>query len=274
MMDLNAARAELDKVASALEEDILIWNERATLDRRERAAIAKLAKSVTGDLTDNPQHIEEMFALMEALLKRGPLPEPPHRAIRITTAGGKSHRLRRMIDSFIRRAKKRGLPHRVLFLVPTHDLAAEADKDIAPDIEVMIWQGRAAVALPDKTVRMCLNLKAVAAAVKLGAPVQSAVCWYKGTACPFFKRCQYQQRRATVGAADVVFAAHEILFDTPETFGEFGLVVIDESFWQTGLKGINPKIIVEIAGLDSPCGNIQCVRAARLATSTRKSCAR
>ena len=65
---------------------------------------------------------------------------------------------------------------------------------------------------------MCLNLKAVAAAVKLGAPVQSAVCWYKGTACPFFKRCQYQQRRATVGAADVVFAAHEILFDTPETY--------------------------------------------------------
>ena len=47
-----------------------------------------------------------------------------------------------------------------------------------------------------------------------------------------------------------VFAAHEILFSTPETFGEFGLVVADESFWQAGLAGINPGIGVEIASLD------------------------
>lgn len=251
MMELNAARAELDKIAGALEEEILIWNERRILERRELAIIAKLAKSVTGDLTAN---FDEMFARMEALHERGPLPAPPHRAIRITTAGGKSRRLRELIVSFVRRAKKAGLPHRVLVLVPTHDLAAEAGKDIAPDIKVMIWQGRAAAALPDKKVKMCLNLKAVKAAITLGAAVQSSVCRYKDTECPSFKRCQYQQRRATVGAADVVFAAHEILFKRPETFGEFGLVVIDEAFWQAGLKGIDPEIGVEIAGLHLTLG--------------------
>ena len=61
----------------------------------------------------------------------------------------------------------------------------------------------------------------------------------------------------------MVFAAHEILFDTPETFGEFGLVVIDEAFWQAGLKGINPEISVEIAGLDITLGALSGARGRR-----------
>ena len=72
-----------------------------------------------------------MFARIEAMRQRGPLPKPPHRAIKITTAGGKSRRLRRLIASFVRRAKKAGLPHRVLILVPTHKLADEARTDLA-----------------------------------------------------------------------------------------------------------------------------------------------
>ena len=52
MMELSAARAELDKVSSALEEDILIWNERAALERREARTLMQLGVSMaSGDIT-------------------------------------------------------------------------------------------------------------------------------------------------------------------------------------------------------------------------------
>ena len=95
MMDLDAARAELDKIASALEEDILIWNERRMLERREGDHDASWGSMTSGDDHTDSEYLAEVFAWNEATSQRGPLPAPPHRAIKITTAGGKSRRLRR-----------------------------------------------------------------------------------------------------------------------------------------------------------------------------------
>jgi hypothetical protein len=53
-------------------------------------------------------------------------PEPPHAAIRITAGTGKSEQIRQMTVRFVAEAKRRGLPHRVLVLVPTHRLGNEA----------------------------------------------------------------------------------------------------------------------------------------------------
>ena len=40
----------------------------------------------------------------------------------------------------------------------------------------------------------------------------------------------------------MVFAAHELLFKAPTAIGEdFGLVVIDEAFWQDGISGVAAK---------------------------------
>jgi hypothetical protein len=64
--------------------------------------------------------------------------------------------------------------------------------------------------------------------------------------CPFYETCAYQAQKPVVRAADVVFAAHEIAFQEPKALGNgFGLVVIDESFWQDGLTDAR----IAIAGL-------------------------
>ena len=65
--------------------------------------------------------------------------------------------------------------------------------------------------------------------------------------CPFYDTCHYQAQKAPAKKADVVFAAHEVLFHRCQALGkDFGLVVVDEGFWQDGITGTR----LAIAGLD------------------------
>ena len=85
---------------------------------------------------------------------------------------------------------------------------------------------------------MCRNIEAVKAALKIGAEVESTVCKHKEARCPFYETCHYQAQKAPAKKADVVFAAHEILFQMAKALGKnFGLVVVDEGFWQDGITG-------------------------------------
>ena len=60
--------------------------------------------------------------------------------------------------------------------------------------------------------------------------------------CPVYHACHYPAQKALAGEADVVFAAHELFFKAPTAIGEdFGLVVIDEAFWQDGISGVAAK---------------------------------
>ena len=52
--------------------------------------------------------------------------QPNHSATRITTGAGKSEATRAVAASYVREAKKRGIPHRVAVYVPTHKLGDEA----------------------------------------------------------------------------------------------------------------------------------------------------
>jgi putative DNA primase/helicase len=177
-------------------------------------------------------------------------PEPPHAAIRITTGVGKSHALRAAIPAFIKEMKLRGLPHRVLILVPTHALGSEAKDMLPTGLTAEVWQGRGVHkvnGIPICTSKsivtgesMCANPVAVAAAEHIGATVEEMACKQgKGdnaVKCPHFDTCAYQKQKAAVKQADIVFAAHELLFRLPATLGEdFGLVIVDEGFWQDGL---------------------------------------
>ena len=67
---------------------------------------------------------------------------------------------------------------------------------------------------------MCRNLEAVEAALKIGAEVEKAACKHKEAHCPFYETCHYQAQKAPASKADVVFAAHEILFQVPKALGK------------------------------------------------------
>ena len=88
------------------------------------------------------------------------------------------------------------------------------------------------------TSRCAAIIEAVKAALKIGAEVEKTVCKHKEARCPFYETCHYQAQKAPAKKADVVFAAHEILFQMVKALGKnFGLVVVDEGFWQDGLTG-------------------------------------
>ena len=85
---------------------------------------------------------------------------------------------------------------------------------------------------------MCLDHEAVDDAQEIGADVETAACKYKDMKCAFYDNgCHYQAQKGLAKQVDVLLAAHEILFQVPAAFGKnFGLVIIDESFWQDGVR--------------------------------------
>jgi hypothetical protein len=121
--------------------------------------------------------------------------ETPHAAIRITAGSGKSEQIRQASARFVLEAKQRGLPHRVLYLVPTHALGDEARRRMPAGVSTALWQGRTATQ-PQTGEPLCRNLEAVEAALKLGADVEQTAC-RKGSGanaikCPLYETCAYQ----------------------------------------------------------------------------------
>ena len=165
-----------------------------------------------------------------------------HAGFRTTTGSGKSERMRQGAARFVLEQKRRGHQlYRVVFLVPTHRLAEEASSKMlavfgAHGISSAIYQSREAKDL--KTGEpLCRNLEAVKAAQSIGADVQRTCCKKRKIKCRFFDDCAFQRQHELANKADVVFAAHELMFVTLNRFGKdsFGLVIIDEGF---SLKGI------------------------------------
>ena len=176
--------------------------------------------------------------------------DPEHAAVIVSTGVGKSVITRARLPEFITAQKAAGKPHRVLWLVPHHRLSEEAVDDMRTlGLSAAIMRGREAQAAPDSPLTMCLDLKAVEDARFAGADVELAIC---GTgqdgkpACRFRHECAYQRQKAAVLAADVVIGAHQHLFHRlPKAMGkDFGLVVVDESWWQAGL---NPNRAIPLA---------------------------
>ena len=167
-------------------------------------------------------------------------PLPPHKAIKITTGAGKSVKARQAMARYIPTSKAAGLPHRVLYLVPTHNLGDEARLDMPAGITTALWQGRGAMKIGTDEP-MCLNPDAVKAALAIGASVDTTACQKtrrgkEPILCPHHATCAYQAQKAAARDADVVFAAHETAFNLPKAIGDgFGLVFIDEAFWQSGI---------------------------------------
>lgn len=165
-----------------------------------------------------------------------------HAAVKLTTGGGKSEQMRQSAAKFVLEQKRRRHQlYRVMFLVPTHRLAEEASGKLmavfgAHGISTAIYQSREAKDLKTGEL-LCRNIDAVKAAQSIGADVHKTCCDDGKIRCRFFDRCAFQLQREKAKLADVVFAAHELMFVTLNRFGKdtFGLVIIDEGF---SLKGI------------------------------------
>ena len=117
-----------------------------------------------------------------------------------------------------------------------------------PDgVTVAIWQGRGGTHL-ETGEPMCGDPEAVEAALKTGANVEEVACKSKTARCALYDTCHYQQQKAAARTADIVYAAHEALFQVPKAIGKgFGLIVADESFWQDGITTTSRLVISGLA---------------------------
>jgi hypothetical protein len=183
---------------------------------------------------------------------------PPHEALKITTGAGKSEGMRQGAADFVLEQKRRQHERsRVMFGVPTHRLAEEASNKLlklfgARGVSAAIYQSRDAKDLQTGEP-LCRNLEAVKAAQTLGLDVQKTCCKSRKKKCRFFHGCAFQLQRENAEKADVVFAAHELMFTTLNRFGEdtFGLVIIDEGFVQKGLLHDPRQTRIKIGDLDA-----------------------
>jgi putative DNA primase/helicase len=173
-------------------------------------------------------------------------------AVIVEVGLGKTEATLSEIATFIAAGKKASRPVRVLYFVPEHRLGTELlERARAKGIYAAAWYGRQHA--PEGIGPMCEDLAAVEIALSVAANVGKHVCGpahprKNSSQCPHFAVCKYQQQRPIVAAADMVVMAHTGLFQKPpsEASKNVGLVVIDESFWQTGL-GISSLTIETFA---------------------------
>jgi putative DNA primase/helicase len=172
---------------------------------------------------------------------------PEHAGLAVEVAAGKTSiacaelasDAAELAAGFIADAKAAGLPHRVLYAVPTHKLGGEVSDRLAGlGLHVATWRGREAED-PETGAAMCLDLPAVQDALAAYQDVETSVCGKPGgTRCPFAGRCGYQLQKPAAAAADVVVAAHEaMLGKLPGGIGDgFALTIADEGWLQDGAE--------------------------------------
>jgi hypothetical protein len=97
--------------------------------------------------------------------------------------------------------------------------------------------------------KMCLNLDAVELAIEIYADVSKTCCEYKGKYCQSYTRCAYQRQR--VKRPQVWIVAADMIFHHQSTFRRTAVLIVDESFWQKALRGIEhgDRSIVPLASL-------------------------
>ncbi|HMM08772.1 MAG TPA: toprim domain-containing protein [Paracoccus solventivorans] len=155
---------------------------------------------------------------------------------------------------------------KVVYAVPRHDLGAEQVAAFeALGVSAMLWKGRTAPdPTDDKPDRlMCLDTEATFDALEIEHPVEQSCCKVKNGAelllCPLFHDCGYQRQKPLAQAAQVIVCAHDSLFHMkPEAIGEVGLLVIDEAFWQSGLRGLDGKATLTQDGLEPGRTSLTC----------------
>jgi hypothetical protein len=177
-------------------------------------------------------------------------------ALKVGVGIGKTKTAQDCISDYIKNAKQAGVPHRVLWLVPSHKLSKDTCADfVRLDVSVEVWRGREAIDPNNKPNKMCIEYEACNEATKAGVDPDKVVCGNKKLGfCPFYNKCAYREQKIQCAKADVLIAAHNFLFIALKNIiSDIGVVVIDESFWQKAV--VKPKNIV-ISSLASDVKNM------------------
>lgn len=167
--------------------------------------------------------------------------DPPVHAVAVTTGVGKTSATAKGIaERILARRGTIQTPKPILYAVPTHRLGAEIERQFAEHgVEARIFRGRQAQD-PDQPERtMCHDLDAVEIALALGASAEKHCCRMKTKEgqvlkCQHYHACGYQAQKE--GRPDVWIVAHQMLFHAQSAFGKVEMVIIDEGFWQSGLR--------------------------------------
>ncbi|MCX7345158.1 MAG: hypothetical protein NTU78_05370, partial [Alphaproteobacteria bacterium] len=181
---------------------------------------------------------------------------PPLLGLPVDVGLGKTSATREAIARLIGSGALGG--RKVVFAVPRHDLGAEQVAAFHEmGVSAMLWKGRTA---PDPVPHnadqlMCLDPEATFDALEVEHPVEQSCCSLRqnGIAhlCPLYGKCGYQHQKPLAEASAIIVCAHDNLFHVKaEAIGTVGLLVIDEGFWQAGLRGLDGKAKLTLDGLE------------------------
>jgi len=164
-------------------------------------------------------------------------------AMRVTTAGGKTQITIEELAKWMRTVVLKGP---IVYAVPHHKLSPEIVERFAEHgINARIFHGREhddpEQFDPDKSkdaqIKMCLDLVKVGMAMQVQADITKTCCKDGKKRCQFFdKPCGYWRQQIGGEEVQVWIVASDILFLTHKAFGEPAAVIIDEAFWQKGLR--------------------------------------
>lgn len=177
---------------------------------------------------------------------------------------GKTSQVREQIITALEAGRLGG--GKVVFAVPRHDLGEEQVEAFAvAGVDAVLWKGRtAADPTPDNPdQRMCLDPDAQADALAAELSVEQAVCRVKRDGktfhCPHYEVCGYQRQKRLAKSAQVIICAHDSLFHAmPKVIGRPALLVIDEGFWQSGLRGTDSPVQITVDSLDPYDADLRC----------------
>ena len=129
---------------------------------------------------------------------------------------------------------------RIVYAVPQHRLGDEiASRCNEVGLSAAVFRGRLAENPDAPGLRMCLKPDEVQKVTEIGLSVAETMCINRRmrAECDLYHSCPYQQQMDIVGGADVAVVPHASLFHEMPSIGDRGLLIIDESFIFSGLRG-------------------------------------
>ena len=138
------------------------------------------------------------------------------------------------------------------YAVPTHRLGSDLESQFLDHgVAARIFRGREADDPLNPGQKMCLALDKVAIAIETKQAVEKSCCKNKKDVCPFYDQCGYQRQKAK-GVEAWIFAS-DMIFHKQPAIGKLRALVIDETYWQKALRGIeaDEKWELPLASLSS-----------------------
>jgi hypothetical protein len=125
-----------------------------------------------------------------------------------------------------------------VYTVPTLKLGEDIERQFrALGVRSKLFRGREADDPNHLGEPMCLDLPKVKLAFAAKQDISDTCCKFKDSVCPFFDQCGYQTQK--IEGVRVWVVAADILFHEQPALGEPHALIIDETFWESSLRGVD-----------------------------------